>query len=286
MPMDDCKRKEILLQLGAEPNKIDGLLNYLSNVFSPCAPDDDSGFLEKWGQIIQYAERYGAVEAINRYLATKNLQVEFMLPKTIEIELFQSIGGIIPIITVKNIKDFEAIIHNVIAKGKGAPVPGNMGAVFAFGKHNRFIVLSDKCYANISAEQAGIDEAAWKEKSLTIRKHHECAHYFTKRFFGSSKNNLHDEIIADFCGIYAAFGKYDANLFLLCMGLIDNSSGATGRLGIYTQGLSENELEVVSKLAVIAAKKIEEWSKTVSFFEMSEMERMKVLCQNELLAWV
>ena len=70
-------------------------------------------------------------------------------------------------------------------------------------------------YTNESKDQPGwmdkrknieTDDAEWKKKSLTLRKHHECTHYFTKQVYGISENILHDEVMADFIGMYETFG--------------------------------------------------------------------------------
>ena len=79
--MDTDKRREILSQLGATSDNIDTLLNYTSNVFTPCTPDDDSGLLEKWSLIIRHSENHGPAAAINQWLVPEDLQIVFMLPE-------------------------------------------------------------------------------------------------------------------------------------------------------------------------------------------------------------
>jgi hypothetical protein len=282
--MDTNKRTEILRKLGAADSGIDALLNYTANAFTKCAPDDDD-FIKKWEPIIECMNKDGAAAAVNRHLARQDLQIEFASPETVEMELFNSISGMIPVISVRNPVDFENVIKNIIHKGKEIPNIAEMGASFAFSKLNRFIVLSNKPYANVPAEYMGLDETEWKAKSLIIRKHHECAHYFTKRFFSSSKNNLHDELIADFSGLYAAFGVYKAERFLKFMGIADDADGFSGRIQIYTRDLDKPAVKVIAKLAVIAAQKVEEWTKTTAFTEMDEAARIESLCAKDLLAY-
>jgi len=66
----------------------------------------------------------------------------------------------------------------------------------------------------------GMDESTWHSLSLIIRLSHECTHYFTRRLFGSMRNNLLDELIADYQGIVAANGgRYRADWFLRFVGL-------------------------------------------------------------------
>ena len=64
-------------------------------------------------------------------------------------------------------------------------------------------------------------EDAWRRTSHVIRLEHECAHYFTKRVFGSMNNAIHDEFIADYVGISAAAGVFRAAWMLVFMGLED-----------------------------------------------------------------
>ena len=98
----------------------------------------------------------------------------------------------------------------------------------------------------------------WRRTSTTIRLEHECTHYFTLRVFGSMRNNLLDELIADYMGITAAAGRYRADWFLRFMGLesfpayreggrLQNyrgqpplSEGAFGVLGALVKDIAEN----------------------------------------------
>jgi hypothetical protein len=120
---------------------------------------------------------------------------------------------------------------------------------------------------------------------LTIRRSHESAHSYTKRYFGSSRNNLHDELIADFCGLYAAFGKYRAEWFLRFLGLESGSNSESGRFNVYVQGLTETARRVIARLAVSAAEWAEAWSCGASFAQMDERERIRFLCGKDLLTY-
>src|SRR5262249_24175708 len=55
---------------------------------------------------------------------------------------------------------------------------------------DRGIILSRGPYSAVSAAQAGLPEADWLDRSLIIRREHECTHYFTYRVFGAMRNNL------------------------------------------------------------------------------------------------
>jgi AraC-like DNA-binding protein len=65
----------------------------------------------------------------------------------------------------------------------------------------------------------GLDEQEWLQLSLIIRLEHECIHYLTSRLFNLMRNNLLDELIADYGGIVAACGYYRADWFLRFLGL-------------------------------------------------------------------
>lgn len=84
---------------------------------------------------------------------------------------------------------------------------------------DRFIILSTGPYSFVPAAAAGFPEDEWRRRSLVIRREHECTHYLTSRVLGSMKNNLHDEVIADFVGLMHAFGAYAEPLALRFFGL-------------------------------------------------------------------
>ena len=284
--MDIDKRKKALYSLGALDGDIEALLAYTQNVFSPRKSNgSEDGFLGKWEPVLKTARSEGAAATLNLHLVKEELQIMFESPETLYVGLFPSIGGILPVITTESAADFENMVRNIVYKGREVPGLSEMGAMFAFGKTNRFIILSDKPYSNVSAVRMGLGDAPWRKKSLTIRKHHECAHYYTKRFMGSSRNNLHDELIADFCGLYAAFGKYRAEWFLKFLGLSEDSDSVHGRLKVYTKDMSPTAADVIKRLAVLAANGVEEWTKTDEFSLMDGIGRIEVLCGKELLAY-
>lgn len=86
---------------------------------------------------------------------------------------------------------------------------------------DRFILLSEGDYSNVSADKVGMTEEEWRQVSLRIRLEHECAHYFTRRVFGSMQNAVHDEFLADYAGIVGAIGHYQFDWFMLFMGMED-----------------------------------------------------------------
>jgi hypothetical protein len=84
---------------------------------------------------------------------------------------------------------------------------------------DRFLILSDGPYSNVTVGEIGLSDTEWRRQSTMIRLEHECTHYFTLRVFGSMRNNLLDELIADYMGITAAADRYRSDWFLRFMGL-------------------------------------------------------------------
>jgi hypothetical protein len=83
---------------------------------------------------------------------------------------------------------------------------------------DRFVILSTGPYSATPAHSLGLTDEEWRRMSLVIRLEHECAHYFTKRVFGSMRNSLLDELIADYTGIVAARGRFEPDWLLRFMG--------------------------------------------------------------------
>ena len=97
-----------------------------------------------------------------------------------------------------------------------------------------------------------------------IRLEHECTHYFTRRLFGSAKNHLLDELIADYRGIVAAIGQFRADWFLRFMGLENYPNyRACGRLGYYRGDppLSEQAFGLLQTLVQRAAENVERFDR-------------------------
>lgn len=123
-----------------------------------------------------------------------------------------------------------------------------------------FILLSQGPYSNVPAQHMGMSVETWRQTSLTLRLEHECAHYFTYRLFGSMRNNLLDELIADYCGIVAANGHYRADWFLRFMGLESFPHYREGgRLENYRGDppLSEEAFHILGHLVKDAAENLE-----------------------------
>jgi hypothetical protein len=130
---------------------------------------------------------------------------------------------------------------------------------------DRCIILSRGPYSAVSAESAGLPEAEWLDRSLVIRREHECTHYFTYRVFGVMRNNLLDELIADFVGIVRAFGTYRADIARHCLGLEHpDRYRPGGRLENYrgTPPLSDAAFTVLQQLARRGVQQLDTLSRT------------------------
>ncbi len=180
-------------------------------------------------------------------------------PEKLQLILHQSLAGTIPVLLAGNREDFVSLVQALTKRNEPQPVPASMGACIVSGFNNwdricqyrqqwsaenfanccetswaaefqrivpqkqlyqdTFIILSDGPYSNVSASDMGLEESQWQHLSLTIRLEHECTHYFTRRLFKSMRNNILDELIADYRGIVAATGYYRADWFLRFLGL-------------------------------------------------------------------
>lgn len=123
---------------------------------------------------------------------------------------------------------------------------------------DRLILLSDGPYSAVSAAEVDLAPEAWRERSLTLRRAHESFHYLTLRLVGTIRSHLLDELIADFAGVTAAFGRYDARLALRFLGLDRLPEiRPEGRLAVYRGALSDDAVEVLARLLERAAAALE-----------------------------
>ena len=125
---------------------------------------------------------------------------------------------------------------------------------------DRFIIACTGPYSGIDAETLGVDPQWWNELSLEIRIAHEGTHYFTRRALGSMRNNLLDELIADYAGLVATLGRFESDWFLRFLGLEDYPRYRIGgRLDAYRGDppLSEGAFSVLQAVVVEAAVAVE-----------------------------
>ena len=258
---------------------------YIANRFADCEEitEPDINFLKAWDSAIYYSYLFGTADTINTKICPKR-PVQFNSPDTVEINMYLSFAGKIPIIYVRDADDFEQLVTNIAYKGERPDGIENIGAAFISGKTVRYLILSAKPYSNVPAYELGLDNSEdWSEKSLLLRRGHECTHYFTKQTYGITNNILHDEVMADFIGMYEAFGFYKVEWFLRFMGIIE---GSGDRLTFYTKNLSPKERRAVSELITAVAYRLEEWSNTKGFKALDNTERIKIMCRKGLAGMI
>jgi anti-sigma regulatory factor (Ser/Thr protein kinase) len=220
-------------------------------------------------------------------------------PQDLQLVLNPTPAGRVPLLIVPDRADFIALVRAFSGRNEPIPVPDSMGACIVSGLNNwdrvaryrerwqqeqpfggsweeefkrmiprkelyqdRFIILSTGPYSFVSAAASGtgLPDAEWLKKSLVIRREHECTHYLMYRVIGSMKNNLQDEVIADFVGLIHAFGYYSAELALRFFGLENYPAYREGgRLQTYCVDppLSEPAVAVVRTLVHRTANTLE-----------------------------
>jgi hypothetical protein len=226
--------------------------------------------------------------------------LEIAHPEAVEVVLHTSPAGRIPLLIVRRRPEFVALIQALSRKNEPEPVPEAQGALMLAGYNNwsrirelrrrweaeepadrqtatwgeefqrlqpqrelyqdRFILLSDGPYSAVPARDLDLDEAGWRQLSLVIRRDHECAHYLTRRLFGSMRNNLLDELMADYAGLVGATGRFRAGWFLRFLGLEDFPRYRAGaRLDLYRgkPPLSDGAFRVLQRLICEAALSLE-----------------------------
>jgi hypothetical protein len=217
-------------------------------------------------------------------------------PEALQLKIHQSLAGEIPVLLTTNRNDFVSLVRAITKRNEPVDIPDSMGACMVAGYNNwdrirrykqqwlvnnsesawseefkrliaqkelyqdRFIILSDGFYSNVQPEKLGLTAEKWRGLSLTIRLEHECTHYFTRRVFNSMRNNLLDELIADYQGIVAATGTYKADWFLHFLGLESFPNYREGgRLQNYRgqPPLSDGAFKILQKLVKSAAENLE-----------------------------
>ena len=226
--------------------------------------------------------------------------LEIERPEAIELVIHESPAGRIPLLIARRRPELVALLQALTKRNEPEPVPPAQGALMVSGYNNwsrirelrrrwealplleretanwneefqrlqgrrelyqdRFILLSDGPYSAVPAADLGLEEGEWREISLVLRRDHECAHYLTRRLFGSMRNNLLDELIADYTGMVGATGRFRAAWFLRFMGLEDFPRYRPGgRLDLYRgkPPLSDGAFRALQALVKRAAENLE-----------------------------
>lgn len=214
----------------------------------------------------------------------------------IRLRLQQTMAGRIPVISVAHRPDFELLLQALTNRNEPMAVPAAMGAVMVSAYNNwdriaryrrewakthpdgdwaeafrlliphkalyqdRFILVSSGPYSGVPAAALGLDADEWLRLSLEIRIHHECAHYAMKRLYGFMRNNLLDEVIADYMGLLGATGAFRGDWFLRFMGLEKHPEyRPAGRLEVYRgePPLSDDAFAILRAMLVQIAAALE-----------------------------
>jgi hypothetical protein len=227
-------------------------------------------------------------------------------PEAIELDLYLSPAGRIPVLILRDRQDFVILARALAMRNEPRALPTSLGAFMVSGFNNwdrigalrrrweaadpaereaatwseefarivphrelyqdRFILLSDGPYSAVPAAELGLADADWRELSLVLRRDHECTHYFTQRLFGSMRNNLLDELMADYAGIVGALGFYRADWFLRFLGLEAFPAWREGgRIGSYRGDppLSDGAFRVLQALVKHAAENLEDFDRSL-----------------------
>lgn len=225
--------------------------------------------------------------------------LQLQQPEQLQLIMHQSLAGVIPVLLTENREDFVALVQALTQRNEPKPIPASMGACMVANFNNwdriqryrqqwtaqnphsgdrtswatefqrlicqkelyqdRFIILSDGPYSDVPANALRLSESEWRRLSLTIRLEHECTHYFTRRLFNSMRNNLLDELIADYRGIVAATGQYRSDWFLHFIGLESSDYREGGRLQNYRgqPPLSTGAFKLLQALVRAAAENLQ-----------------------------
>jgi len=208
-------------------------------------------------------------------------------PGSVRLTIHSALVGKIPLLVVPERLDFESLVRAFACRNEPVPIPASMGACIVTGFNNwdrigryrdrwaranpdgdwseefewlkarpslyedRFILLSTGYYSGIAPDEAGFPGPEWRERSLAIRREHECTHYFTFRIAGRMRNHLLDEVIADYAGLVRTFGAFRDDLARRFFGLERYPSYRAGsRLENYrgTPPLTDAALVVARRL--------------------------------------
>jgi hypothetical protein len=246
---------------------------------APALPLADEAHIEAWRDYEAAARRDGALDELRRRFAQVRFPIEAGMsqhpsyraatlsgdfaaadafepglrlrrPAEIALEVFPSIAGAIPVLTVSDRNDFVALVQAFTERNEPVDVPPSVGAYIVSGINNwdriarhrarwdadggpdreswadefrrlaarkdlyqdRLILLSRGPYSGLSAHDVGMADDEWLARSLVIRREHEFTHYFVYRLCGALRLTVLDELLADFVGLVRAFGHYSREL--------------------------------------------------------------------------
>lgn len=240
-------------------------------------------------------------------------------PEKLELYLYPTLAGRLPVLQTPHRPDFIALVQALSRRNEPIQIPDSMGACMVKGYNNwdrlrthkkiwqqqnpslseahwqqefrkiipqkelyqdKFMILSNGCYSGVPAQQLGLTETEWQNLSLIIRCEHEATHYFTQRVLGSARNHIFDELIADYMGLVAATGQYQAHWFLTFLGLENYPHYRSGgRLENY-QGnppLSGGAFKILQTIVKKAAENLQRITEQNTIDLSTDAGKLKIL---------
>jgi len=214
-------------------------------------------------------------------------------PDKISIHLQSTLAGRIPVITMAQREDFVTVVRALLRKNSEETIPESMGASMVAGYTNwerieryreqwershpfgnwadafkdlvqdksryqdRFILLSGGAYSGIAGKDVNISAPEWKSTSIELRREHECVHYFTRRVFGSMRNSLLDELIADAVAVRQVAGRIRKDWLLQFFGIENLPEYRTGgRLENYVPESLLSGFDQLTELMALAIENV------------------------------
>ncbi len=193
---------------------------------------------------------------------------DYLQPDQMLLSIVPTMAGRVPVLTIDDRADFERVVQALTSRNEPSPVPPSMGACMVSGLINwdrvrrhregwqrahpaagdaewsqeftwlagqkplyqdRLIILARGPYSGVDPGADGQSPDGWLDRSLVIRREHECAHYFTWRVFGTIRTHVFDELLADFVGLVRAYGTYSGSLARRCLGIEGVLAPGVGR---------------------------------------------------------
>ncbi|VAW16991.1 hypothetical protein MNBD_BACTEROID03-1037 [hydrothermal vent metagenome] len=311
------------------------------NKYLGSLPLSDENYVTTWERYLRESEKEGVFKTLQSYLIQFRFPIQKNIsqlnnyrdatlrgmatdkmasasglwlsdPNSLELFIYQSVAGKIPVLIVPNCEDFSHIVRALSHRNEPVHIPKSMGAAMIKGINNwgrilelktnwmatnlsgswskefiknilptkslyqdKIIVLSHKPYSGVTSESLGIPYKKWIEHSLKIRLEHECTHFFTLRYYGHMANNMHDELIADYMGISKVLGKFNANWFLKFIGLENYPNYTSGaRLENYLgkPSISKIGFEMLKTIVKNAAYNMAEFDESLGLHQ-DELDR-------------
>jgi len=217
-------------------------------------------------------------------------------PEQCHIRIHPTWAGRLPVVQTACRADFISLVRAFSHRNEPVDVPESIGACIIAGYNNwsrfhrlrekwllmnpdsvfsmscvsdskhlyqdRFMILSESWYSGASPEKLQLSDAEWRRISLAIRQEHESAHYWTRRVLSSMRNQVIDEIIADYCGLVSAIGHFRGDWLLTFFGLENYPQYREGgRLQNYRghPPLSDAAFVLLQKLIVASAATLDKF---------------------------